>query len=295
MGAEISTQQVPPVSSSWSHRDTSFAAQNRRLEDGDEELVGRKRPALTQSASLDFVIAQKEDGVILEPAQSKVSEAAAKMNTIHFSDFSLFPDRFATKKNVEKGRDGGEALSEGVAPKGVPIPAIKVSKSSEPVGSYSHQGSNISKYNVRLRTFSGSETEDEIGRPRSNSTNTYPEELTGLSPPRGGQRRPSGTYFFDFSLIPEKDPHFDARQRRVRMSSQGDDGPPLPVTTPATTPTTPLSPVSAPEEPVFPPKAKTRERKVSEHTYSFFDYSMIPDKMDRRNSGEETRLKLANK
>ena len=83
------------------------------------------------------------------------------------------------------------------------------------------------------------------------------------------------------------------------MNSQGEDGaPPLPITTPATkTVTTPTSPMSPSGEAAVKPELearKARERKASE-SYSFFDYSMIPDKMGRRNSGEESKLKVTEK
>ena len=82
------------------------------------------------------------------------------------------------------------------------------------------------------------------------------------------------------------------------MNSQGEDcAPPLPITAPATPATTPTSPLSSSGEAAVKPEVearKARERKASE-SYSFFDYSMIPDKMGRRNSGEESKLKVASK
>lgn len=149
MGADASRPQPhhPPLSSSWSHHHSSRF--HRRHEDDipEEELD------LPQSASVDLILAQKEEGVevgvILDPDRAmNVSKAASKMSAVHFADFSLFPDRFSSRHRAEKGRGGVEGGAD--APRGMPIPSIKVSKSSEPVtGSY--QGSSISKYNVRLR------------------------------------------------------------------------------------------------------------------------------------------------
>ena len=142
MGAETSRHQQPPLSSSWSHHHSS--RYHRRNEDDiPEEEDDRHLP---QSASVDLIIAQKDVGALLNPAQAV--KVPNKMGGVHFADFSLFPDRFTTRNREERGRGGVEGGAADLS-RSVPIPSIKVSKSSEPVGSY--QGSNISKYNVRLR------------------------------------------------------------------------------------------------------------------------------------------------
>ena len=120
------------------------------------------------------------------------------------------------------------------------------------------------------RSFSnGGQDFPERRRPRSNSLS-------------------SSYYYFDFSCIPEKDPRCsrdDAIKRRIRNSSQGEEDYDHP-----------SGEFANSNSPKAPPPAKTMKaanRRKSEQ-YSFFDYSMIPDKMgpvSRQNSQNATNTK----
>lgn len=203
-----------------------------------------------------------------------------QMSNMHFSDYSLYPDRFAQTENPQSGRRG--------------------SLSSDPSSSISPSPSNlqppqntISKYNFKIRTNSVSESNPEP-----------PEPMPGSNRPRSSSYSSSKLYYFDFSLIPDKDPNctFDEQQRtsdvktRRRLYSAGDlENPPSggngvtnpshPATGPPVIKVTEQPTIKEEDERVKPPKANTvppRKRKTSAPPrFCFFDYSMIPDKDPR--------------
>jgi hypothetical protein len=107
--------------------------------------------------------------------------------------------------------------------------------------------------------------------------------LDEAQPPTEPRRRSnslgggSKLYYFDFSLLPEKDPRCatdELNKRKVfnrhRLTSVGEE----------------QMPVSADDGSAAAPNARDarsgpRKRKISaSQKYSFFDFSMIPDKME---------------
>ena len=158
-----------------------------------------------QSASLDL---QRHNNDLRRLQQHKQQQ----QQTAHFSDYSLFPDRFEEHKSVPKRSTDH-----------LTIPTSK-----------SHQ-QNLSKYAFRLRTSSTG----------SDQSNNY--------------------YYFDFSFLPEKDPKFAAfeaeKRRRIRNSSQGDYSP-------------------EDESGGSPRSMIIKGTSKQPQDYSFFDFTMIPDKME---------------
>ena len=81
-----------------------------------------------------------------------------------------------------------------------------------------------------------------------------------------------GPYYFDYSLLPEKDPKFESEKRRVRMSSQGEEEPVRRGS---------ISNKLSPQTSFNGNSSSSRKSSGSGSKYSFFDYSMIPDKMSK--------------
>lgn len=157
----------------------------------------------------------------------------------HFSDFSLYPDKFdQSKMKMHRSLSETPPAGKVVGQVGTSLPT---------------QGF-ISKYNFRLRRNSESDhhgTTDSLA----------PSETEGY---RARSLSNSKMYYFDFSLIPDKDPHCAMDEKRKKHNS---DDKVLPTVREGT---------SAPAQvPIQVPK---RVRKTTENRFGFFDYSMIPDK-----------------
>lgn len=157
----------------------------------------------------------------------------------HFSDFSLYPDKFDQHKmKMHRSLSATPPANriEGQIGNSLPTPGF------------------ISKYNFRLRRSSESDHHET-------TESLPPSETEGY---RARSLSNSKMYYFDFSLIPDKDPHCAIDEKRKKHHSE-DRG--LPTVREGT---------SAPAQvPIQVPK---RGRKTSENRFGFFDYSMIPDK-----------------
>jgi len=172
---------------------------------------------------------------IATPSPSKDQDA-------RFADFSLFPDKF-DNSNMKKSKSGLPAdIKSGPA------------ASSLPAGF-------LSRYRMR----SASATDQDIKADADHL------ERDNLSPDAARPRSLSNSkmYYFDFSMIPDKDPNFviDGRKKEnlLKIPEEKCGGSSVPC---SSLPQNSMEDVAQ--------KAK-RVRKTSEQ-FGFFDYSMIPDK-----------------
>ena len=172
---------------------------------------------------------------IATPSPSKDQDA-------RFADFSLFPDKF-DNSNMKKSKSGLPAdIKSGTA------------ASSLPAGF-------LSRYRMR----SASATDQDIKADADHL------ERDNLSPDVARPRSLSNSkmYYFDFSMIPDKDPNFviDGRKKEnlLKIPEEKCGGSSVPC---SSLPQNSMEDVAQ--------KAK-RVRKTSEQ-FGFFDYSMIPDK-----------------
>lgn len=196
----------------------------------------------------------------------------------HFSDYSMFPDRFNDRKSKPKpilGRMSHSQSSTEASEVGSgsgepnPFPTEFETKALANHSSVPASSGLISRYNFRLRRASESYDPNEVEQANHQT--------------RARSLSNSKMYYFDFSLIPDKDPHCaqDECKRQKRdflqlpkaareilaeesMLRQGGSSVP--------------SQDSALEAETS--RAK-RIRKTSEPRFGFFDYSMIPDKDPR--------------
>lgn len=161
-----------------------------------------------------------------------------------FADFSLFPDKFDS--SVMKRSKSG-------------LPA---DLKSGPVASSLPSGF-LSRYRMR----SSSVTDQEI---KSDADRLERDTLSPDAVTRPRSLSNSKMYYFDFSMIPDKDPNFviDGRKKEnlLKIPEEKCGGSSVPC--PSQLPKNSMEDVAQ--------KAK-RVRKTSEQ-FGFFDYSMIPDK-----------------
>jgi len=172
---------------------------------------------------------------IANPSPSKDQDA-------RFADFSLFPDKF-DNSNMKKSRSGLPAdIKSGPA------------ASSLPTGF-------LSRY--RNRSASATDQDIKADADRLERDNLLPDAAR----PRSLSN--SKMYYFDFSMIPDKDPNFviDGRKKEnlLKIPEEKCGGSSVPC---SSLPKNSMEDVAQ--------KAK-RVRKTSEQ-FGFFDYSMIPDK-----------------
>lgn len=265
-------------------------------------------------------LAKKQEDLKLDlnnkdAAASNNSEESNKMNKSksdygHFSDFSMFPDRFNTAASKKKESPGSTGSGSGQShfsdysmfPDRFNGADGKRSEGNTPAGSTPGGSTSniISKYHFRLRSASNSESDRKSEPPTSSSSTSSNNNPSGTdtlsaeggSRPRACSHGSSKLYYFDFSCIPDKDPNctLDEQKRnyrpRQRLYSTGD----LPThkeETSAKKPPTGLPSVVITEEESkvesTAPKnvPHQRRRKTSEPRFGFFDYSMIPDKDPR--------------
>lgn len=175
----------------------------------------------------------------------------------HFSDYSFYPDKFDQSQKILRN-------NQGIEPQSLPTPS-----------------GLISRYNFRIRRSSESTDESEFH-------DMIPEQQQkGPHPHRARSLSNSKMYYFDFSLIPDKDPHCTQDQCNKQASKNESLKEELSV---------PSSMVIIEEAPAIspPPPSSSNEnpggsnsrkmkriRKTSEPRFGFFDYSMIPDKDPR--------------
>jgi len=156
----------------------------------------------------------------------------------HFSDYSLYPDKFDQHKMHRSLSVTPHSPHE--MKTGTSLPA--------------NNAGLMTKYNFKLRRNSESD-HHETSESLAPSENTDAYRSRSLSN--------SKMYYFDFSLIPDKDPHCVIDERKKHYS----DEKALPTVREGT---------SAPVQTTT--SASKRSRKTSESRFGFFDYSMIPDK-----------------
>eukprot|EP00095_Tigriopus_kingsejongensis_P006229 maker-scaffold301_size216225-snap-gene-1.23 protein:Tk06229 transcript:maker-scaffold301_size216225-snap-gene-1.23-mRNA-1 annotation:"hypothetical protein" len=257
MGAEASTQQHGHLGASPDQQRILSDLAGRVSIDSESDPNPRHHLRLQHSASLDFVTGGKH------PSEFGPSTAEGwprnKTTNYPFSDFTCYPDRFHPNRRTSEGSMG--------------LPMIQISQASDS-GHGASQNVNISRYNFRLRSHStASEPEgatlSQVGSPVS------PQDIYDAR-----QIQKHALPSFDFTLLPDKDAKLtppnhsvqEQKRHRLRLSSQGED-----------------------DEYHHPDVSKTpefqaqlaqkvpRKRMSSAPTkYSFFDYSMIPDKMDHQ-------------
>lgn len=161
----------------------------------------------------------------------------------HFSDYSLYPDKFDPAQRLLKNQiDQHQSLP---TPSGL-----------------------ISKYNFRIRRSSES---DDTG-----DHNEIPDLLPDHKAPRARSLSTSKMYYFDFSLLPDKDPHCAQDELCTKDTAIGSPQAPS-IIFEEEQPTAPsINEISGSTS-----RKIKRMRKNSEPRYGFFDYSMIPDKDPR--------------
>jgi len=242
------------------------------------EIQHQNGTKATKASHPELVIVPSPDHPSPMPSSSSsTSSAIADIKKVtkshssytHFSDYSMFPDRFnaASCKPVAivhpgHGHEHEEQphFSDSLYPDHHKMKMHRSLSETPPGGggqidlksgtSLPNSGF-ISKYNFRLRRNSES---DHHETPESESTEGYrPRSLSN-----------SKMYYFDFSLIPDKDPHRVIDERRKHYS----DDKVLPTVREGT---------SAPVQTTLGHASK-RSRKTSEGRFGFFDFSMIPDK-----------------
>lgn len=185
----------------------------------------------------------------------------------HFSDYSLYPDKFNRVKRLEQ---------EGMS---LPSPSKLITK---PGG----------KYNFRLRRSSESDQDmldlDQTSSNQSPSPQFFPQAQQKTQ--RAKSLSNSKLYYFDFSLIPDKDPNcaqdqchknrqqflkvpnFASHHALILEENMAEDdkhGQSAPTSS---------GQFESIQEAM---KKAKRSRKNSEPRFGFFDYSMIPDKDPR--------------
>jgi len=202
----------------------------------------------------------------------------------HFSDYSMFPDRFNGKSSPRAilghspPTEGGPHFSD------YSLYPDKFDKSQKLLRSHIDQHQSlptpsglISRYNFRIRRSSESDDTEhsEIHEPIPEQR---PEQRAHRA--RSLSQSNSKMYYFDFSLIPDKDPHCAQDEICTKQGKVSESLPPSIIieenmTEPPTSPCQEENP-----GPISSRKMK-RTRKNSEPRYGFFDFSMIPDKDPR--------------
>ena len=209
---------------------------------------------------------------------NRPNRSMPKSHTTHFSDFSMFPDRFngsSKPKPVAIVTHGHEHHHEeqphfsdySLYPDKLDQHKLKMHRSLSETPPAKNMDMNvgtslpatgfISKYNFRLRRNSESDHHE------TNESLATSAETEGV---RARSLSNSKMYYFDFSLIPDKDPHCVIDERKKHQS----DDKALPTVKEG------CSSTSAP--PASSIEVPKRARKTSEGRFGFFDYSMIPDK-----------------
>lgn len=164
----------------------------------------------------------------------------------HFADYSVFPDKLNMKRSMTVNNPGDLNLEHNAAAKSLPT-------------------GFLSKY--RTRSCSATDSDIKAHADQIDKDNLSPT----ADVPRARSLSNSKMYYFDFSMIPDKDPNkvYDERRRFDHLlqipEERGGGGSSMPSS---------LPPKNSMED--VAQKAK-RVRKTSEQ-FGFFDYSMIPDK-----------------
>jgi len=202
----------------------------------------------------------------------------------HFSDYSMFPDRF-NGKSSPKAILGHSPPNEG---SGSPHPHFsdytfypdKFDRSQKIIRNQIDQHQSlptpsglISRYNFRIRRSSESDDVD-------------PSEIHDLIPDQKSHRArslsTSKMYYFDFSLLPDKDPHYTQDELSMKQKQIGSPQSPSIIIEETSGEEPCRNQKPEPAEPIIGEKRKMkRVRTNSEPRYGFFDFSMIPDKDPR--------------
>jgi len=195
----------------------------------------------------------------------------------HFSDYSMFPDRFNGKSSPRAilghspPTEGGPHFSD------YSLYPDKFDQSQKLLRNHIDQHQSlptpsglISRYNFRIRRSSESDDTEhsEIHDPISESKAHRARSLSN-----------SKMYYFDFSLIPDKDPHCAQDEIYTKQRTVSESLPPPIIIEENLTETQP-TPCDG-ENPTSSSRKMKRTRKNSEPRFGFFDYSMIPDKDPR--------------
>lgn len=241
MGADISQlKQIappPPVVVTQPDLDISDPLEHH----GDMKLIPKSHSSYTHFADYSM-FPDRFNSLVHHPPvkpqpQSKRIIQSKPVVDHHYSDYSLYPDKFdEDQQQSPKNRPPDQLQSS-------PIPA-----SSLPA----HPGL-LSRFRRPSEAEHDIIHDEEPMRPRSLSHN-------------------SRMYYFDFSLIPDKDPHC-AWDERKRNKSLSEEQPIKPMTSNTGS--------SAPVQNSMPTKKRMRQTSLAESKFSFFDYSMIPDKDPR--------------
>ena len=264
-------------------------------------------------AELSHLKQTKPDHVILSQAMEEMADVESMNhekaltkshgNSTHFSDYSMFPDRFNEKsiKSIQGiappieihtshhlEQDMRSHFSDfSLFPDKFDCTKLKRSVSAapqdlksnenQPYGSLPASGL-ISKYSYRLRSSSVNESDIKLG-----SSDIIDQQ--NLSPPDHQRPRSlsnSKMYNFDFSPIPEKDPKVNFEERKNQTIATEIKQEALKVPLPIPEEKVSLGPFSVPTSSSmndFAQKNK-RVRKTSAH---FSDYSMFPDRFNEYN------------
>ena len=185
-------------------------------------------------------------------ADNKVVTKPAQDQPFHYSDYSLYPDKFDEKNNAKR----------------LPV----------------QTGLLGGRYNFRLRRSSENapvvtENDEEIRQHQQQPSSSQGGEHRARARTLSNSRM----YYFDFSLIPDKDPHcaLDERQRKKSGEEQKPKSPRIAQMMDEQQACAGTSaPMPNSMEEALAKKAK-RVRNTSEPKFGFFDYSMIPDKDPR--------------
>lgn len=226
-----------------------------------------------------------------EGGRKFVSKSSSITSFPHFSDYSMFPDRF-------NGKSSPRAILGHSPPDGVGGPHPHFSDYSFYPDKFDQQSQKILRNNLQgiepqsLPTPSGliSRYNFRIRR-SSESTDDHDSEFHEISPDQQQKGHPhrarslsnSKMYYFDFSLIPDKDPHYAQDQCNKKASKNE----PLKeeISVPPSMVIIEETPNENPGGSVGSGGSNSRKmkriRKTSEPRYGFFDYSMIPDKDPR--------------
>jgi hypothetical protein len=311
MGAEVSQHQqaeIAKLSEAMDKFSTSIEADHDRHQECHSNKLVKSNSAYAHFADFSMFPDRFNDKSSSEPVGAGLKHATTpptlttttttltptlmvttpekRSADAHFSDYSLFPDRFNPALKYQR--------STSMTPVGgsfAPAPGTSLPSSV----------SMISRYNFRLR--SNSSTEREVAPPISPSSveggasggsEAGSDSLSSQQQlrPRSQSHSSKRMYYFDYSMIPEKDPNYvydhqrsyDQRREkpihRPRLYSTGD----IPINKSQDDITTKIPQLVITEEPstkVGKAQHHTKARKNSGPRYGFFDYSMIPDKDPR--------------
>jgi len=195
----------------------------------------------------------------------------------HFSDYSMFPDRFNGKSSPRAilghspPNEGGPHFSD------YSLYPDKFDQSQKALRNQIDQHQSlptpsglISRYNFRIRRSSESDDTEH-----SEIHESIPEQKAH----RARSLSNSKMYYFDFSLIPDKDPHCAQDELCTKQGKVSESLPPSIIIEENLT----EPPPSCDEKNNPGPSSRKmkRIRKNSEPRFGFFDYSMIPDKDPR--------------